>query len=36
LWSQFENVMAKDPDAGGEGQDEEAEGDMEMKQEDKA
>ena len=38
LWSQFENVMAKDPDAGGEGQDEEEaeEGETEMKQEDKA
>lgn len=37
LWSQFENVMAKDPDADGEGQDGEAEeGETEMKQEDKA
>lgn len=37
LWSQFENVMAKDPETGGEGQDEEAEeGETEMKQEDKA
>lgn len=36
LWSQFENVMAKDPDVGGEGQGEEAEeGETEMKQEDK-
>lgn len=26
LWSQFENVMAKDPDAAGEAQEEDAEG----------
>ncbi|OCL02677.1 hypothetical protein AOQ84DRAFT_382427 [Glonium stellatum] len=38
LWSQFENVMAKDPDAAAEGQeDDEADGgETDMKQEDKS